>query len=173
MYTLFLAHTEVFSDPAYPGQWRVKGAYIEQVAKMTHWEYPEAVERFGRQLEALGIASELQRRGAVEKDLVMVDVYDFEFSPGMTNPYIPQELLERDAFFEAQRELAAAGGSVEEKDDKKKKRKEEWKGYYEYRDDDVEELIGFNQDEEWELLDDDRELDEDDLLMPGDDVWTS
>merc|ERR1711935_1100649 len=38
---------EIMSDPAYPGQWRIKGPYIEQVAKMTHWEYPEAVERFG------------------------------------------------------------------------------------------------------------------------------
>merc|ERR1719276_623244 len=75
---------EIISDPAYPGQWRVNGLYIEQVAKMTHWEYPEAVERFGRQLEALGISSELQRRGATDGDLVMVDKYDFDFAPGMT-----------------------------------------------------------------------------------------
>ena len=33
---------------------------------MTHWEYPEAVEGFGRQRTALGIAAELQRRGAVD-----------------------------------------------------------------------------------------------------------
>jgi hypothetical protein len=26
--------TEIISDPAYPGQWRVKGEYIEQVAKV-------------------------------------------------------------------------------------------------------------------------------------------
>ena len=58
----------------------MNGDYIEQVAMMTHWEYPEAVERFGRQLEALGIASELERRGAVDGDLVMVDKFDFEFS---------------------------------------------------------------------------------------------
>eukprot|EP00980_Cylindrotheca_fusiformis_P014308 scaffold3819_cov73-Cylindrotheca_fusiformis.AAC.1 len=41
---------EIVSDPSYPGQWRIRGEYIEQVAKMTHWEYPEAVARFGRQL---------------------------------------------------------------------------------------------------------------------------
>ena len=46
---------EIQSDPAYPGQWRILGNYIEQVASMTHWEYPEAVERFGRQLYALYI----------------------------------------------------------------------------------------------------------------------
>lgn len=34
---------EIISDPSYPGQWRVSGEYIEQIAKMTHWEYPEAV----------------------------------------------------------------------------------------------------------------------------------
>eukprot|EP00980_Cylindrotheca_fusiformis_P030109 scaffold24381_cov230-Cylindrotheca_fusiformis.AAC.1 len=67
---------------------------------MTHWEYPEAVARFGRQLDALGIAQELQVRGAMDGDLVMVDEFDFSFSPGMTNPYIPQELLDRDAMFE-------------------------------------------------------------------------
>ena len=27
----------------------------------------------------------------------MVDEYDFEFAPGMTNPYIPTDLIERDA----------------------------------------------------------------------------
>ena len=64
---------------------------------MTHWEYPEAVERFGWQLVALGIADELQPAGAVDGDLVMVDEYDFEFAPGMTNPYIPTDLIERDA----------------------------------------------------------------------------
>ena len=68
------------SDPAYPGQWRVMGSYIEQIAKMTHWEYPEAVERFGRQLAALGIADELTARGAQDGDLVMIDEYDFDFA---------------------------------------------------------------------------------------------
>ena len=89
------------SDPAYPGQWRVMGSYIEQIAKMTHWEYPEAVERFGRQLEALGISAELEARGGQDGDLVMIGEYDFDFSPGLTNPYIPQELLDKDLEFES------------------------------------------------------------------------
>ena len=59
---------EIQSDPAYPGQFRVSGEYIEQIARMTHWEYPEAVERFGRQMEALGISEELCQRGAEDGD---------------------------------------------------------------------------------------------------------
>ncbi len=88
---------EVINDPSYPGQWRVKGPYIEQIAKMTHWEYSEAVSRFGRQLDALGIAESLVKLGAQEGDLIMIDKYDFGFSPCSTNVYIPSELLKREA----------------------------------------------------------------------------
>lgn len=161
---------EIASDPAYPGQWRIKGVYIEQVAKMTHWEYPEAVERFGRQLQALGIESELIRRGAIQGDLVMVDVFDFYFSPDMTNPYIPDHLLARDAYFEAQRELDA---EVTRGGPEKTTKSAEWKGRYDFMGDDVEELLGFNEDDEWELLDNEQELDEYDHMLPGEEIWTS
>ncbi len=80
----------------------MKGDYIEQTAKMTNWEYPGAIERFGRQLDALGIATELQRRGAVDGDAVMVDKYDFDFVPSMMNSYISHELLEKDVTYEEQ-----------------------------------------------------------------------
>jgi GTP-binding protein len=138
------------SDPAYPGQWRVSGAYIEQIAKMTHWEYPEAIERFGRQLEALGISAELERRGAMEGDLVMVDKFDFDFSPGMTNPYIPKYLLEE--------EMDRATLS---KMETLSKEEVPWLPFGEggYLNVDTEELLGFDAGD-WELLDD--ELDEDD-----------
>ena len=49
----------VLSDLAYPKQWRVQGKYIEQVAKMTHWENPKAMERFRQKIQALGIAAKL------------------------------------------------------------------------------------------------------------------
>jgi Domain of unknown function (DUF1967) len=55
---------KIESDPLYPGQWLVTGMYIEQIACTTHWEYPEAVEQFGRQLDALdalGISRELSQ----------------------------------------------------------------------------------------------------------------
>lgn len=175
--------TEIVSDPAYPGQWRVNGAYIEQVAKMTHWEYPEAVERFGRQLAALGIAAELQLLGATDGDLVMVDEYDFEFAPGMTNPYIPGDLLERDVLFEEEEERRkiskgsrdGAGGKKETKPEPE----EEWRPFRSggYMDDDPDELVGFNDDDAWNLLEepeDDNDVDYSEFFPEeGDEVWQS
>jgi len=155
---------EIQSDPAYPGQWRIKGEYIEQIARITHWEYPEAVERFGRQLEAIGIATELQRRGAQDGDLVMVDKYDFDFSPGMTNPYIPPELLDDPAF-----------GNSEEKEEEEEE--EPWRPFTDggYLDVDKGELVGFNEAGDWDLLDDDTfdDFDENDFIYDDDEVWMS
>jgi GTPase len=90
---------KIESDPSYPGQWRIKGEYVEAVAQMTHWEYPEALERFRRQLEAIGVADALIRKGAEDGDLIMIDKFDFDFAPGRTNPYIPAELLEDEEDF--------------------------------------------------------------------------
>ena len=141
----------------------MSGEYVEQIARMTHWEYPEAVERFGRQLEALGIAEQLKRRGAVDGDLVMVDQYDFEFSPGMTNPYIPRELLERDLMFETR-------GA--EQDDELEDMP--WRPFREggFLDVDVDELVGFNG-AEWDLLEEEEQFEEDDFVFADDEVWTS
>jgi GTP-binding protein len=149
------------SDPAYPGQWRISGTYIEQIAKMTHWEYPEAVERFGRQMEAMGISTELQRRGAEAGDLVMVGEYDFEFSPGMTNFYIPPELLAKEEMYDHPKE--------EESEEEAP-----WRPFREggYLDVDPEELLGFNEAGDWDLLDED-EFDEDEFEVSEDDVWMS
>jgi len=167
---------EVISDPAYPNQFRVRGSYIEQVAKMTHWEYPEAVERFGRQLVALGIADELQLAGAADGDLVMVDEYDFEFAPGMTNPYIPSDLFERDIEFGigvddgdyAEMGDRGKGGAVEEKEEKP------WRPFLSggYLDEDPEELVGFNDDAAWDLLEE-ADMKGGDEYFPeeGDEVW--
>ncbi len=141
----------------------MNGNYIEQVAKMTHWEYPEAVERFGRQLAALGIAAELERRGAVDGDLVMVDKYDFEFAPGMTNPYIPAELLERDALYEEEKQAGAM--LIDEPE-------EQWRPFRSggYLDDDSEELLGFNEDDGWDMLDEAEFVDEY-VYEEDDDIW--
>ena len=158
---------EIISDPSYPGQWRINGDYIEQVAKMTHWEYPEAVARFGRQLDALGIAKELQARGAVDGDLVMVDEYDFEFNPSLTNIYIPQELLERDAMF-------VDGKRKEQQDDDELDIP--WRPFQEggFLDVDVDELVGFTETEDWDLLDDnEEEFFDGDFDFADEEVWTS
>lgn len=138
---------EIVSDPAYQGQWRVKGNYIEQIAKMTHWEYPESVERFGRQLVALGIADELTRRGAVEGDLIMIDTFDFDFAPDMTNPWIPKELLEHGAIFKEK----VQNSEVEELP---------WRPFQDggFLDVDTEELVGFGILDDWDLLDDENKI---------------
>lgn len=155
----------ILSDPSYPNQWRISGEYIEQVARMTHWEYPEAVSRFGRQLDALGIAKELQARGATDGDLVMVDEYDFEFNPGMTNPYIPQDLLERDAkYFDSKLSTDEEGEELA------------WRPFQEggFLDVDTDELVGFTETEGWDLLDAEFNDDEPDFELDEDDeVWMS
>ena len=162
---------EIISDPAYPGQWRISGSYIEQVAKMTHWEYPEAVERFGRQLEALGIAAELERRGGVDGDLVMVGEYDFDFAPGLTNPYIPPELLEQDAMYEEDESGERRAILVDEPDSEADR---PWRPFSKggYMDVDTDELIGFDEDGEWDLLDDDA-FDGENFEYDDDEVWMS
>jgi len=157
---------EIISDPSYPGQWRVKGEYVEQISRITHWEYPEAVERFGRQLEAMGIAAELTRRGAKDGDLVMVDKYDFDFSPGQTNQYVPDELLEKEA-------MAMGDVSQEEEEGAPL-----WRPFTEggYRDVDTNEFVGFNDDGEWDLLEDAdafENFDESNFINEDDEVWMS
>lgn len=154
------------SDPAYPGQWRVTGNYIEQVARMTHWEYPEAVERFGRQLQALGIASALSQRGAAEGDLVMVDEFDFDFSPSMTNLYIPSDLFDKDDFFNQQRKAEA---------DKNVKEERPWRPFQEggFLDVDTEELVGFGDADDWDLLEDTDYDENGEFLFDEDEVWTA
>ena len=162
---------EIISDPAYPGQWRISGSYIEQVAKMTHWEYPEAVERFGRQLDALGIAGELEARGAIDGDLVMVDEYDFEFSPGQTNPYIPAELLEEDAkYYDSDGERRAMLVEAPEGEAENVQWRPFTKGGY--MDVDSDELLGFDEDGEWDLLEDES-FDPENFEFDDDEIWTS
>ncbi|CAB9500407.1 GTPase Obg [Seminavis robusta] len=152
---------EIISDPSYPGQWRVSGSYIEHIAQMTHWDYPQAVERFGRQLEALGISAELQTRGAEDGDLVMIDKFDFEFSPGLTNVYLPPELLEAEA---------ARDGN--DKDDEEEERP--WRPFSKggFLDEDVDEFVGFGELEDWEMLEDE-DFDEEDFVYSDEEIWTA
>jgi GTP-binding protein len=63
-------------DQAY----RVSGARIERAAKMTYWEYDEAVQRFQRILEVLGIRQALSEAGIQEGDTVRIGDYELEWS---------------------------------------------------------------------------------------------
>lgn len=62
------------------GAWRVHGPRIERIVKMTKWEYYDAVMRFQRILEALGIVDALRARGVEEGDTVRIGERELEWS---------------------------------------------------------------------------------------------
>jgi len=59
-------------DPEVGGAWRVRGRRIERVANMTNWDLPEAVLRFQRILEALGVREALEEAGVQPGDTVLI-----------------------------------------------------------------------------------------------------
>ena len=61
------------------GGYRVIGAKIERAAKMTYWEYDEAVGRFQKILEALGIYQALIKAGIQEGETVYIGEYELEW----------------------------------------------------------------------------------------------
>lgn len=62
------------------GAYRVSGARIERAARMTYWEYDEAVVRFQRILEVLGIRKALAAAGIKEGATVYIGEYELEWS---------------------------------------------------------------------------------------------
>ena len=54
------------------GGYRVSGTKIERAAKMTYWEYDEAVQRFQKILEVLGVRQALAEAGIQEGDTVYI-----------------------------------------------------------------------------------------------------
>jgi GTPase len=59
--------------------YRIVGKRIERAASMTYWEYEEAVVRFYRILEALGIADALREAGIEAGDSVLIGEYELEW----------------------------------------------------------------------------------------------
>jgi GTP-binding protein len=62
------------------GGYRVAGVQIERAASMTYWEHDQAVERFQRILEVLGIRKALAQAGIQEGDTVYIGEYALEWS---------------------------------------------------------------------------------------------
>jgi GTP-binding protein len=60
--------------------YRVQGERIERAAKMTYWEYEEAVNRFQKILEALGITAALREAGVEVGDTVFIGQHELEWS---------------------------------------------------------------------------------------------
>lgn len=58
---------------------RVSGRKIERAAHMTYWEYDQAVLRFQRILEALGVRRGLEEAGIREGDTVRIGEYELEW----------------------------------------------------------------------------------------------
>jgi GTP-binding protein len=61
------------------GAWRVKGKAIERAAAMTYWEYDEAVRRFQRILEHLGVEAALRKAGARAEDTIRIGEHELEW----------------------------------------------------------------------------------------------
>jgi GTP-binding protein len=66
--------------PEGDGVWRVKGKRIERAAEMTYWELDEAVARFQRILEALGIDKALREAGIQQGDMVRIGKHELEWN---------------------------------------------------------------------------------------------
>jgi GTP-binding protein len=61
------------------GGWRVKGKRIERAAEMTYWELDEAVARFQRILELIGIYRALRNAGVQPGDTVRIGRHELEW----------------------------------------------------------------------------------------------
>lgn len=61
------------------GGYRVAGEQIERAARMTYWEYDEAVQRFQKILEALGIYRALLEAGVQAGATVRIGDYEFDW----------------------------------------------------------------------------------------------
>lgn len=72
---------DVFTIEQAPEGWIVRGKRIERAAAMTNWDYYEAIFRFQRILEAMGITRSLEDAGVEEGDTVFIgDVIDLNWS---------------------------------------------------------------------------------------------
>ena len=62
------------------GVYYVSGERIERAAAMTYWDYDEAVSRFHKTLETLGVADALESAGVRRGDTVFIGDFELEWS---------------------------------------------------------------------------------------------
>ncbi|MEZ4682123.1 MAG: GTPase ObgE [Caldilineaceae bacterium] len=67
------------------GVWYIEGIAIERAAQMTNWDYYEAVMRFQRILDAMGISAVLREKGVQDGDAVRIG--DVELVWGYENAF--------------------------------------------------------------------------------------
>jgi GTP-binding protein len=61
------------------GGWRIEGTAIERAAEMTYWEFDEAVRRFQRLLNRLGVEDALRDAGAKDGDTIRIGEHELEW----------------------------------------------------------------------------------------------
>jgi GTP-binding protein len=59
--------------------WRVRGAEVERVVAMTNWDLDEAVQRFQRLAEAMGLKAALREAGVQPGDTVRIGEVELEW----------------------------------------------------------------------------------------------
>ena len=59
--------------------WRVRGAEVERVAAMTNWDLDEAVQRFQRIADAIGLKAALREAGVQPGDTVRIGEAELEW----------------------------------------------------------------------------------------------
>jgi GTP-binding protein len=62
------------------GSFRVSGQRIERAVAMTYWDYDQAVNRFQRILESMGITASLEKAGVKPGDTVYIGDMELEWS---------------------------------------------------------------------------------------------
>ncbi len=61
------------------GEFRVKGKRIERAVAMTYWDYDQAVARFQRILESMGVTAALEKAGVQPGDSVFIGDMELEW----------------------------------------------------------------------------------------------
>ncbi len=61
------------------GDFRVSGARIERAVAMTYWDYDQAVTRFQRILETMGVTEALENAGVKPGDTVFIGEHELEW----------------------------------------------------------------------------------------------
>ncbi len=61
-------------------EYRVLGTRVERAAAMTYWDYDEAILRFQKLLDTLGVTAALREAGVQEGDTVYIGEHELEWS---------------------------------------------------------------------------------------------
>lgn len=70
---------DVLVETEAPGRFRISGAEVERLYRMTDFGYVEALDRFQRVLQALGVNAKLRNAGAKDGDIVACFECEFEY----------------------------------------------------------------------------------------------